>query len=101
MEDEAPEPLRILECTISSRIDRFYVSTPWTTVVQQVEAQLPVSHSDHQQIRENHVSKAGGSRHCLWLQPGYESLATLDLCHEAAKVFMKAWLPSRCRYNMS
>ena len=47
MEIEAPEPLRILECTISSRIDRFYVSTPWTTVVQQVEVQLPVSHSDH------------------------------------------------------
>ena len=31
----------------SSRINRFYVTTLWTTVVQQVQVQLPVTHFNH------------------------------------------------------
>ena len=34
----------------TSRIDRFYVRTPRTMAVQQVQVQLTVFHSDHQQL---------------------------------------------------
>ncbi|CAI5722812.1 unnamed protein product [Peronospora farinosa] len=53
MEDEVPEPVdyyTFWNARSASRIDRFYVGTSWTAVVQQVQVQLPVFHSDHQQI---------------------------------------------------
>ncbi|CAI5712111.1 unnamed protein product [Peronospora farinosa] len=53
MEDEVPEPVdyyTFWNARSASRIDRFYVNTSWTAVVQQVQVQLPVFHSDHQQI---------------------------------------------------
>ena len=53
MEDTVLEPVdyyTFWNARSASRIDRFYVSTLWTTVVQQVQVQLPVTHSDHQQL---------------------------------------------------
>ena len=53
MDDTVLEPVdyyTFWNARSASRIDRFYVSTLWTTVVQQVKVQLPVTHSDHQQL---------------------------------------------------
>uniref|UniRef100_M4BIM7 Uncharacterized protein n=1 Tax=Hyaloperonospora arabidopsidis (strain Emoy2) TaxID=559515 RepID=M4BIM7_HYAAE len=60
---EAARLLYILEARSASRIDRFYVCKTWTLTVQQVQVQLPVSFSDHQQITLHVSSKGPPERH--------------------------------------
>ena len=61
MEDDVPEPVdyyTFWNARSASRIERFYVCKSWTAVVQQVQAKLPVLHSNHQQVTM-HIAVGG------------------------------------------